>query len=148
MILTWVFVLFIFSLRFHRKHYASGLRFVVLCCGKEVFWSTPIYLDYLHWNCGNHSIDLLRKPHNAPVTYLTVHHFVTEMCTCVHISASKSCIVVNLSNALWYLWDGPIAPMAVKQRRRAWVIWLHESTNNKTKLYDLSDIYHKPCSFD
>ena len=31
--------------------------------------------------------DLLYKSHNAPVPYPTMHHF-TELCTCVHISAT------------------------------------------------------------
>ena len=41
-------------------------------------------------------------------TYTTMLHFVTEMCTCVHISVTKWCIVGYLSEALWDLWDGPI----------------------------------------
>ena len=35
-----------------------------------------------------------------------MHHFVTEMCTCVHISDTKWCIVGYLSFASWDLWDG------------------------------------------
>ena len=46
----------------------------------------------------------------------TIHHshipqytiFVTEMCTCVHISVTKWCIVGHLSNVLWDLWDESI----------------------------------------
>ena len=53
-------------------------------------------------------IDLLHKSHNAPVPYPTMHHFVTEICTCVQISVAKWCIVGNLSNALWDSWDGSI----------------------------------------
>ena len=34
-------------------------------------------------------IDLLHESHSAPVPYPTVHHFVTEMCTCVLISGTK-----------------------------------------------------------
>ena len=49
-------------------------------------------------------IDLLHKCHNASVPYATMHHFVTEMCTHVHISVTKRCIVGYLSNALWDLW--------------------------------------------
>ena len=55
------------------------------------------------------SIDLLHKYHNASVPYPTIHHFVTEMCTCVHISVTKWCIVGNFSNELWDLWDASIA---------------------------------------
>ena len=37
-----------------------------------------------------------------------MHHFVTEMCTHVHISATKCCIVGYGTDAFWDLWDGPI----------------------------------------
>ena len=35
----------------------------------------------------------------------TKHHFVTEMCTCVHISVTKRCIVGYVTGALWDLCD-------------------------------------------
>ena len=54
-------------------------------------------------------IDLIHKYHNAQVPHPTMHHFVTEMCTCVHFSVAEWCIVGHLSNALWDLWDGSIA---------------------------------------
>ena len=54
------------------------------------------------------SIDLLHKSHNAPIPNPTMHHVVTEVCTCVHISVTKWCIVGFLSDALWVLWDGSI----------------------------------------
>ena len=38
-------------------------------------------------------IDPSRKSHNASDIYPTVHHFVTEMCTHVHISVTNWCIV-------------------------------------------------------
>ena len=53
-------------------------------------------------------MNLLHKSHNA-VPYPTVHHFVTEMCTCVHFSATKWYIVGYLSDALWDLWDRSLA---------------------------------------
>ena len=53
-------------------------------------------------------IDLSHKSHNAPVPDPTMHHFVTEMCTCVHISVTKWCIAGYLSGALWDLHDGSI----------------------------------------
>ena len=37
----------------------------------------------------------------AIVQYPIMHHFVTEMCTCVHISVTKWCIVGYLSNHCW-----------------------------------------------
>ena len=55
-----------------------------------------------------HQINLLHESHNALVPYPTMHHFVTEICTCVHISVTKWSVVGHLSNALWDLWDGSI----------------------------------------
>ena len=46
-------------------------------------------------------IDLLHKFHNSPVPYPIMHHFVTEMCTCVYISVAKWCIMGHLFDALW-----------------------------------------------
>ena len=40
-------------------------------------------LSYSTW------IDLLRESSSAPVPYPTVHHFITQMCTCVLISGTK-----------------------------------------------------------
>ena len=48
-------------------------------------------------------------PECAPFPYPTMQHFVADMCTCVHISLTKCCIVGYLSNALRSdLWDGTI----------------------------------------
>ena len=47
------------------------------------------------------------QTHSAPVSYPTMHHFVTEMCTC--ISITKWFIVGHLSDALWNFLDGSIA---------------------------------------
>ena len=46
-------------------------------------------------------LDQSHKSHNATVPCPTMLHFVTEMCTHVHISVTKWCIVGYLSNALW-----------------------------------------------
>ena len=53
-----------------------------------------------------HDRHWMLKSHNAPLPYPTMHHFVTEMGTCVHISVTKWCIVGYLFNALWNLCDG------------------------------------------
>ena len=37
-----------------------------------------------------------------------MHHFVTEMCTYVHISVSKCCIAGYGTDALWHLYHGSI----------------------------------------
>ena len=57
------------------------------------------------------SVDLLHKSYNAPIPYPTMQHFVTEMCTPVHISVTKCCVVRYLSNASWDVWDWPIGLM-------------------------------------
>ena len=49
------------------------------------------------------------KSHNAPDKYPTMRHFVAEMCTCVHISVTKWCIVGYETGALWDFWDGSLA---------------------------------------
>ena len=45
-------------------------------------------------------IYLLHKSHNAQLPFPTMHHFITEMCTCVHISVTKWCIARYLSSAM------------------------------------------------
>ena len=57
---------------------------------------------------GRHTLDLLHKSHNAPVSYHKMHHFVTENCTHVHISVTKWHIVGYLPDALWDLWDASV----------------------------------------
>ena len=42
--------------------------------------------------------DPARESHNAPVPYATMHHFVTAMCTHVHIYVTKWCIEGYLSD--------------------------------------------------
>ena len=62
-------------------------------------------LEYvIHGSNNPYSYNQLHKSHNAAVPYPTIHHIVTEMCTCVHIYVTKWCIVGYLSDALWYLW--------------------------------------------
>ena len=49
--------------------------------------------------------DPSHKSHNASDKYPTMHHFVTEMCTHVHISVTKWCNVNIWTGAFWDLWD-------------------------------------------
>ena len=49
------------------------------------------------------AIDRSHKSHNVCGEYPTMHHFVTEMCTQVHISVAKWCIVGYGTGALWDL---------------------------------------------
>ena len=46
-----------------------------------------------------YSMDPSNKFHNALDEYPTMHHFATQMCTHVHISVTKWCIVGYLCNA-------------------------------------------------
>ena len=48
-----------------------------------------------------HVIDPYRKSRNALDRCPTMHHFLTEMCTQVHISVTKWCIVGYETGALW-----------------------------------------------
>ena len=52
-------------------------------------WIIKVYSHT--WN--QQSAIMLHKSHKAPVPYPTMHHFVTEMCTCVLISVTKWYIV-------------------------------------------------------
>ena len=47
-------------------------------------------------------IDQIPKSENAPVPYLPMHHFGTEMCT--FLFQSEWCIVGYVIDALWDLW--------------------------------------------
>ena len=71
----------------------------------EVFL-TPLYQQ--RW------IDSSHNSHNALDKYPTMHHFVTEMCTCVHISVTKWSIVGHGTVALWDLWDWSNKPALVQ----------------------------------
>ena len=46
-----------------------------------------------------------QKSHNAPNKNPPMHHFVTKMCTHVHISLTKWCILGCRTGAFWDLWD-------------------------------------------
>ena len=55
-------------------------------------------------------IDSSHKSHNALEKYPTMHHFVTEICTYLHISEMKGCIVGYGTDASWDLSDRCILP--------------------------------------
>ena len=60
---------------------------------------SPIRISYV---CGiGTPIVPSHKSHNASDNCHTMHHFVTWMCTHVHISVAKWCIVVYEISALW-----------------------------------------------
>ena len=57
--------------------------------------------EYFSWSVTQVPRCISSISHNAT--------FLTEMCTCVHISVTKLCVVVYLSNVLWDLRDRSIA---------------------------------------
>ena len=59
----------------------------------------PTYIRLL-----KNEIETSHKSHNASDKHSTMDHFVTEMCTYVHISVTKWCIVGYRTGALWDLW--------------------------------------------
>ena len=52
-------------------------------------------------------IDLLHKSHNAAVPYPTMYHFVTEVCTCIHIPLQNGALW-DMPDTFWDLWDASI----------------------------------------
>ena len=54
----------------------------------------------LGYSC-NPTINPSHKSHNALDKYPRMHHFVTEMCTNVHISVTKWCIMKYQIGELW-----------------------------------------------
>ena len=54
------------------------------------------------------TIDPAHRSHNALAKYPTIYHFVTEMCTRLHISVTKWWIDGYGTGAQCDLWDGSI----------------------------------------
>ena len=81
-------------------------------------------------------IDPSHKSQNASGKYPTIQHFVTEMCTHVHISVTKWCIVGYGSGTCWDLCDRSImidyADISRGLIQRVWVrmIYISKETNN------------------
>ena len=69
-----------------------------------------IYTSAISTHCGlvapYGARPMFHKSQNASEKYPTMHHFVAEMCTHVHISVTKYCIVGYGTDAFWDLWDG------------------------------------------
>ena len=61
-----------------------------------------LWLYRCHLTCMALWYVTFHKCHNASDRYITMHHFVTETCTRVHISFSKWCIVGNGTGTLWH----------------------------------------------
>ena len=113
----------------HPQKYIHIPRFVLCCLGAIPVQFTHIIQGYFTGNAGGTTLnnwdkyatwtyrdiynqnkeqqnsmyiwDLSHNSHNASNKYPTMHHFVTEMCTHVHISVTKWCIVEYGTDALW-----------------------------------------------
>ena len=107
-------------------------------------WSTKITLLWVHKQFAIRvHISVYIYCDKAPVPYSTMHHFVPELCTTVHISATKWCIAGYLINALSVLWDGYIIPEIIK-----YMLELHKRHNRpkeNTSKIERSFPVNKPC---
>ena len=90
----------------------------VFTSGKPFYYWNSVMVIWVRLNDSDHQgqitiskakIDLLYKSYSALVPYPTMHHFVTRMCTHVHIRVTKYYIVRYLPIALQGSWDGSIA---------------------------------------
>ena len=61
-------------------------------------FNSLIYVS-MNWITIASHTDPFHKSHNALGGYLTMDHFVTEMCTHVHISVTKWCLAVYGTDA-------------------------------------------------
>ena len=68
---------------------------IILVAMRGYFLGNHIYM------ASHYRIDPSHKSHNALENYPTMHNFVTEMCTHVHISVTNWCIVGYGTGALW-----------------------------------------------
>ena len=79
------------------------IQVLIVNKGSDWMWiSTPLTPIYYHAHYGYiSSIEQFHKFHNALHKYPTMQHFITEMCTHVHISITKWCIVGYGTKSLW-----------------------------------------------
>ena len=71
-------------------HTLLWFQLLWLCTG----WSYPYHSGLLQWHMGNMAgINVSKNRPVIQISHPTMHHFVIEMCTRVHISATKWCTV-------------------------------------------------------
>ena len=78
---------------------------------------------------GEVMIEPSHKSHNASDKYPTMHPFVTEMCTSVHISVKKWCFVGYGTGALWDLCNWSIVQSVHKyetEPKIEYMYWQYE----------------------
>ena len=91
----------------HHKNRSQYLCFDEFCCSL-----ISTILPYSSWDT---LVALGQVTYNALGKYPIMHHFVTEMCTHVHISVTKGCIVGYGTGALWDL------------VKKSWQTWVNSS---------------------
>ena len=100
----------------HMVHWVTGINSMKLKQNGHHFLFPRVCQIRSHHNfkewLGVMTTYLIHKSHNTPVLHPTMHHFITEMCTLVHISVTKWCIVGYMSDAFWDLWDANIVQQA------------------------------------
>ena len=114
-----------------------------LCFGTSIFY--PYLSSWLQWCWSNPTTEPSHKSHTAFDQYTTMHHFLTEMCTQVHISVTKQCIVGYWTGALWdYLCNRSISYKLIHTIN----LHLHNTTTTQhsTKTVDISQ--RKLCMGD
>ena len=97
------------------RHGSRFLCFVVNCYLSHLPISLRVTTFAMGQSCNR---PILQIP-QCIRRHLTMHHFVSEMCTHVHIFDTTWCIVGYGTDALWDLWDWSIA--AVQQPSVEWV---------------------------
>ena len=104
--------------------------FVVQISGSLTYWGLGTYvcISRPRWSFVR-VIDLSHQSYNAWDKWCpTLHHFVTELCTHVHISVMKYCIVRYGTGALWDLWvrsmSGTLfSPDSLPEPELSWTLW-------------------------
>ena len=93
----------------------------------SIFYFINISKHFIDLSMFPASINPSHKSRNASNKYSTVQHFVTEMCTHVHISVTKCCVVGYGTDAFWDLWDGFIMSYVrdtISTHKHTW--WRHQ----------------------
>ena len=68
-------------------------------------------------------IDFFNISHCAPAPHPTVHHFVTEMCTCVHISVANGALWIwcIVGFVRWVYWRNAVRSKLIHKARTKWL---------------------------
>ena len=112
------------------------------------WWSSPTGCLDIFRN-GNDPRNPSHQSHNASDKYPTMHHFVTEMCTCVYISVIKWWIVGHGTGALWdfcYKSIGPHIYIYMNEENTSSDIWRTKTFQYIRRLWSKWYIFVKPLN--